>query len=148
MQAPLGKPQVKPSAKVLGKGNLDESRTVVTGGGNAAKQMINGTEVVNISSDSSGGEENSEEEDESADESAAGDIAMEDVQVPIEAPTPEDAEEETAEPSFGDLVRANASEPIDVAGAFEDEDRALTYTQRNQIKAPSRNSPHTGSENK
>ena len=137
MHAPLGKPQVKPSAKALGKGNLDESRTVVTGGGNSGKQTINGTEVVDISSDSSSGEENPEQGDESEDESAAGDLAMEDVQAPDTAPAPEDAEEESAEPSFGDLVRANAAEPIDVTAAFEDEDRALAYPQRNQIQAPS-----------
>ena len=98
--------------------------------------MIGDREVVEISSDSS------EEEEEASDEvevsespkaeiamDAQGDVAMDDA----EAPTPDDAEDEeraTAEPSFGDLVRANASEPIAVADAFEDsESRPLTYPQ-------------------
>jgi U3 small nucleolar RNA-associated protein 5 len=138
----LGLPQVKASAKVLGKGTLDESRTVVTGGGNAVKPNINGAkEVVNISSDSSSEEEEeegSDEDGESVEEaSAEGDVAMEDAEAALQAPILEDDAEEAGEPSFGDLVRANASEPIDVAGAFEDEDRALTYPQGNQIQTPS-----------
>lgn len=136
MQAPLGKPQIKPSAKVLGKGNLDESKTVVTGGGNAVKQNINGTEVVDISSDSSSEEE--EEEENSEEEASEEDVAMEDAEGALEVQRADDDDndaEEAAEPSFGDLVRANASEPIDVAGAFED--RALTYPQGNKIQAPS-----------
>ncbi|KAG0652854.1 U3 small nucleolar RNA-associated 5 [Hyphodiscus hymeniophilus] len=130
----LGKPHIKPSAKALGKG-LDESRTVVSGGGNAAKQTINGTEVVDISSDSSSSGAEAEDSDDSSAEEAEGDVSMQDAAV-ASIPDPEE-EDETAEPSFGDLVRANASEPIDVAGAFEDEDQALTYPQRTQIAAPS-----------
>ena len=134
----LGQPQIKQSVKVLGKANLDESKTVVSGGGNAVKQTTNGMrEVINISSDSSSEdekEEDSEEDGESADEqSAQGDVAMEDT---ADAPIPDEDAEEAAEPSFGDLVTANASEPVDVAGAFE-EDRALTYPQGTQIQAPS-----------
>lgn len=138
----LGQPQVKQSAKILGKGNLDESRTVVTGGGNAVKPNINGEkQMVDTSSDSGGEdeeEEDSEEEGESAEEaSAAEDIAMEDAQLALETPLSDDDAEEAGEPSFGDLVRANASEPIDVTGAFEDEDHTLTYPQGKQIQAPS-----------
>lgn len=132
LPAKLGQPHIKQSAKVLGKGNLDESRTVVSGGGNAIKQTPNGVrEVVDISSDSSSGDE---EEEESEEEASAEDVAMEDAEAPH---TPDEEAEEAGEPSFGDLVRANASEPIDVAGAFEDEDRALTYPQGTQIQAPS-----------
>lgn len=134
----LGLPAVKQSAKLLGKGNLDESKTVVSGGGNATKASING--VINISSDSSsGGEEEEDSGQESADEESAAeaDVAMEDAGSPAEAPFPEDAEE-SGEPSFGDLVRANASEPIDVAGAFEDPSlRALSYSRGTQIQPPS-----------
>ena len=135
LQGALGKPHTKSSAKVLGKG-LDESRTVVTGGGDAPKQTISGTQVVDISSDSSSEEEEEDSEDEDA-EASAEDVAMEDA---AHAPVPDSENEEgeeTGEPSFGDLVRANATEPIDVAGAFEDEDHALTYPQRSQIQAPS-----------
>jgi U3 small nucleolar RNA-associated protein 5 len=130
----LGQPMVKQSAKIVGKGNLDESRTVVSGGGHALKQGANGhRDVVSISSDSSSSEEDSAEE--SADEAppAPGDAAMEDAE--LHGPAPGDAEE-GGEPSFGDLVRANASDPIDVAGAFEDPpNRALAFPA--QIQAPS-----------
>ena len=113
----------------------------MSSGGNAAKQTINGTEVVAISSDSSGEEEEErgDSDHESAEASAEEDAGMKDAVV---APIPDnevDGEgDEAAEPSFGELVRANAAEPIDVAGAFEDEDRALAYPQRHQIQAPSR----------
>jgi len=127
---------VKQSAKVMGKGNLDESKTVVYAGGSAIKPALNGAkEVVDISSDSEEEEEASDEESaEDQDEapSVAGDVAMEDADA--DAHTNEDAEE-TGEPSFGDLVRANASEPIDVTGAFEDpSSRALAYPLGGQIQ--------------
>jgi U3 small nucleolar RNA-associated protein 5 len=135
----LGQPAVKQSAKVLGKGNLDESKTVVSGGGNATKSGLNG--VINISSDSSSedGEDEEDSDQESAEEDSAAeaDVAMEDAASPAEALLPEDAEE-SGEPSFGDLVRANASEAIDVAGAFEDPSlRALSYPRGTQIQPPS-----------
>jgi U3 small nucleolar RNA-associated protein 5 len=135
----LGQPMVKQSAKVVGKGNLDESKTVVSAGGSALKPALNGAkEVVDISSDSEEEEEGSDEESaEEQDEapSVVGDVAMEDADA--DAHTNEDAEE-TGEPSFGDLVRANASEPIDVAGAFEaPSSRALAYPQGGQIQPPS-----------
>ena len=136
---------VKQSAKVLGKSNLDESRTVVSGGGNAANTKINGVrDVVDISSDSSSEDEeaNSEDGSESAEEDgdanpAAEDVAMEDAEGVTDAPILDD-NEDGGEPSFGDLVRANASEPIDVAGAFEDpSSHALTYPRNLQIQPPS-----------
>jgi len=130
----LAQPKASQSAKIVGKGNLDDSRTVVSGGGNAIKSRLNGVkEVVDISSDSSS-EAEEESEEESVDEqdeaqSNGEDISMDD------APIPDDTEE-TGEPSFGDLVRANASEPIDVAGAFEDPS-SRTLAQGNQIQPPS-----------
>jgi U3 small nucleolar RNA-associated protein 5 len=135
----LGQPAVKQSAKVLGKGNLDESKTVVSGGGNAIKSSLNG--VINISSDSSSEDaedgEDSDQESAEEDSAAEADVAMEDAGSPAEALLPEDAEE-SGEPSFGDLVRANASEAIDVAGAFEDPSlRALSYPRGTQIQPPS-----------
>jgi U3 small nucleolar RNA-associated protein 5 len=118
----LGQPQVKQSAKVLGKGKLDDTKAVVSSGGNAFKETTNGvSEIVDISSDSSS-------EDEDSDEEEAADVAMEDAEAPL-------PEEEAAEPSFGDLIRANATDAIDVAGAFEDQ--ALAYPQGTQIQAPS-----------
>jgi U3 small nucleolar RNA-associated protein 5 len=129
----LAQPKASQSAKIVGKGNLDDSRTVVSGGGNAIKSRLNGVkEVVDISSDSSSeGEEDSEEE--SADEQDEAQPNGEDISMD-DAPVPDDTEE-NGEPSFGDLVRANASEPIDVAGAFEDPSRTLA--QGSQIQPPS-----------
>lgn len=129
----LAQPKASQSAKTFGKGNLDDSRTVVSTGGNGPKSRKNGKpETIDISSDSS---EEEDSEEESADEAAptnGEDISMEDA-----APIPDDAEE-AGEPSFGDLVRANASEPIDVAGAFEDpSSHALAYPQGNQTQTPS-----------
>jgi U3 small nucleolar RNA-associated protein 5 len=137
----VAQPMVKQSAKALGKGHLDESRTVVSGGGAPIKSNINGNDVVDISGASSSEDEDEDEDSDldSADqESADGeDIAMEDAETTAKVPIPEDSEE-AGEPSFGDLVRANASEPIDVAGAFEDpSSRATAFSQGNQIQPPS-----------
>jgi U3 small nucleolar RNA-associated protein 5 len=146
LPAKLGQPTLKQSAKSLSKGTVDESRTVVSAGGNAARSNMNGlTDVVDISSDSSSAEEDEDGEGSGGEsESVAeggeaqpidgkADVTMEDT----EAPMPDETEE-AGEPSFGDLVRANASEPIDVAGAFEDpSSRALTYPQKTQIQPPS-----------
>jgi U3 small nucleolar RNA-associated protein 5 len=137
----VAQPMVKQSAKALGKGHLDESRTVVSGGGPPIKSNTNGNDVVDISSASSSGDEDEDEDSDldSADqESADGeDVAMEDADTTAEAPIPEDGEK-PSEPSFGDLVRANASEPIDVAGAFEDpSSHAAAFPQGNQIQPPS-----------
>lgn len=110
----------------------------------AIKSKINGAgEVVEISSDSgsSDGEEE-QEESESEDDGAEvqqqeeADITMGDIEEITREEPLEDVE--TGEPSFGDLVRANASDPIDVAGAFEDpSSRALLYPQGVQIQPPS-----------
>jgi U3 small nucleolar RNA-associated protein 5 len=141
----LSQPAVKQSAKVLGNSNLDESGTVVSGGGRAANTKINGVkDVVNISSDSSSEDEEAASDDgsESAEEDndaqpAEEDVPMEDAEATAEAPVPDD-NEEAGEPSFGDLVRANASEPIDVAGAFEDpSSHAVAYPRNSQIQPPS-----------
>ena len=138
----LGQPAVKQSVKILGKQHLDESKTVVSGGGQPTKLNANGiTEVANISSDS-GSEDEADSEEQSGDESAkegveeapaqskTEDIAMEDV-------SPLDDVEEQG-PSLGELARANAAEPIDVAAAFEDPSiRTLTYPKGAQIQPPS-----------
>lgn len=135
----LGQPTVKQSAKVLGKGNLDESKTVVSSGGNAMKGKPNGTqESIEISSDEDEPEqENSDADSEEEQESEAeADVPMEDAEVIADGPIPNDKNEEAGEPSFGDLVRANASEPIDVAGAFEDHN-AVSFPKNSQLQAPS-----------
>lgn len=98
--------------------------------------------MVNISSDSSHASDDSEDESVANDDAAdpalgddEEDVAMDDVNPTAEANS---AEEQGAEPSFGDLVRANASELIDVAGAFDDRSAgALSYPQGTQLQAPS-----------
>jgi U3 small nucleolar RNA-associated protein 5 len=136
----LGQPIAKQSAKVVvGKGNPDESKTVVSGGGHATKSTSNGVEVVDISSDSSEAEEEDLDKESADEEDSAleADVAMEDAGSPAEAPLPEDTEE-SGEPSFGDLVRASVPEPIDVAGAFEGPSvHTVSYPKGTQIQPPS-----------
>ncbi|TVY81021.1 U3 small nucleolar RNA-associated protein [Lachnellula suecica] len=136
----LAQPKATQSAKILSKGNLDDSKTIVSGGTNGIKSRVNGTqEVLEISSDSSseGGEDSEEESADEQDEDEAQPISGEDVSM-ADADAEEDDAQENGEPSFGDLVRANASEPIDVAGAFEDpSSRTLAYPQGSQIQPPS-----------
>ncbi|TAQ90079.1 hypothetical protein B7494_g1600 [Chlorociboria aeruginascens] len=138
----LGQPTVRQSAKVISTENIDESRTVVSGGGNATRPNTNGVKgTIDVSSEpdsaaEEGSEEGSEEEEESDEEEngvqlgAAEGIEGRDVAM-------REAEEEEGEPSFGDLVRANASEHIDVASAFDGASRALAYPQGIQIQPPS-----------
>jgi len=133
----LGQPLVRPSAKNFAKTNLDESKTVVSGGGNAINSSMNGAiDVVDISSDGSSAEEDDAEDsaDEGNEAGEGADVAMEDAGS-TEAPVQDD--QEAGEPSFGDLVRANISEHIDVAGAFNNPSSALTYPQHTQIQPPS-----------
>ncbi|KAH8811826.1 Dip2/Utp12 family-domain-containing protein [Xylogone sp. PMI_703] len=157
----LGQPTVKQSARSVGKGSLDESSTVVSGGGHALKsglgKQIDTIEISESSQDE--GEEIDEEEEEddndeedndgaeddaenkSKENPGAEDLDMNDVGgTPKKAVSGEDDEEdneESAEPAFGDLVRANGLEQIDVAGAFESGNRALSYAPRQRTTATS-----------
>jgi len=106
----LGQPAVKPSAKVLSKEHLDDSKVQVISGVGADAAQVNGTQdTIEISSDSENNEDDSEAESDSNDPTITqnGDTEMADADA-----------DEPAEPSFGDLVRASVSEPIDVAAAF------------------------------
>lgn len=130
--------------KDIGRSHVDESHAVVVNGGDRVEKFsaADEREVIDISS----GEEESESEDgsmaeEVAAESAAGD---EDVQMQegndededtvenpirnepsrVEGPATEVGNvavlDEPEEPSFGDLIRVNAPEPIDVQATFRD----------------------------
>lgn len=136
----LGQPVVKQGAKSFGTGQLDESKTVVSGGGIASKVKTNGAkkdEVVEISSDSGSGSDDDQEEVEEdgsdmnmeEDENATADVTM--------GEDGAEAAEEDGEPTFGDIVRANASEPIDVASAFEGSKAQILAYPQNSIQAPS-----------
>jgi U3 small nucleolar RNA-associated protein 5 len=131
----LAQPKVSQSAKPLRrKGKFDDSRAVVSGGSNTLKTRTNEAEdVVEISSDGSDEEEGGSA-DESTNEEAVKaiegpDVTMEDADAA--APT---EPEENAEPSFGELVRANALEPIDVAGAFEASE-AVAFPKSSKLQA-------------
>ena len=117
----IAQPIVKQSAKIVGNSNLDESKTVVSGGGLAAGKLA---DVISISSGS--GSDDGEEDSEVEDAQEPADVSMGDVAGDVDGA--DDNEDGSGEPTFGDLVRANASEVIDVAGAFEDPDfKALVY---------------------
>jgi U3 small nucleolar RNA-associated protein 5 len=147
----LGQPVVKPNAKPNTKESLNDSQAVVSRGGDPDQAGMNGSQhIVEISSDSESGSEEEEEDDDEDDEDAeqdvlrvskeaeAGDVDMEDAGSQDAAAKIPDETEEPAEPSFGDLVLANFSEPVDVAGAFNDSKfQTLSYPQSNKLQPPS-----------
>lgn len=140
--ARVNAPIIKSSIKSLGKSRVDDSRMVVVGG--TDKAVNSSQDVVEISSESASGsadEEGDDSEDEVDGAGAAApraDVSMADADTTLnqenEASNSED--QEAAEPSFGDLVRVNASEAIDVAGAFDDPSQALSYPQGSRAIAP------------
>ena len=124
--------------KDMGKSHVDESRTLVANGGDTENTLMKdrSPEVIDISS----GEEESEFEEDGAPvnvgeanvqegRNASGsdaDVEMEDMQAKsfgaqedLGDAAPEQ-HEEAGEPSFGDLIRANASEAVDVEASFID----------------------------
>lgn len=137
--------------KQLGQNHVDESRTVVAKGGDA-HDMVDiqeEPEIIQISS----AEEESESEDERDGEivrappkptspahhltngakSADGDVTMEDVGSDIDQ-----IGAKAEEPTFGDLLRANAHEVVDVAAAFPDPTKqALAPLGEGAVKLPS-----------
>ena len=130
--------------KDTSKAHVDESQTVVANGGDAddVSMADEHLEVISISSgEEESGSESEEEEDAenasaglvegrvagAASPAGGGDVDMEDVEV-REGGRPKDRglihdeehAEEAEEQSFGDLLRANASEAVDVQAAFTD----------------------------
>ena len=125
--------------KDMGKSHVDESRTLVANGGDTEDVLMRDhtPEVIDISS----AEEESEfEEDdarvesgetnarEGAKESGSDvDVAMGDVEATtagaqegLDSGAAPGQDEEEGEPSFGDLMRANAPEAVDVQASFID----------------------------
>ena len=129
-------------AKDMGKTHVDDSHTVIANGGDAddVSMADEQPEVISISS----AEEDTDSEEDEDDNAPAGsleskksnpegveegdtrggeDVNMEDIEEQEESKgVKEDmeAEEEEGEPSFGDLIRANAAQPIEVQAAFTD----------------------------
>ncbi|PGH27279.1 hypothetical protein AJ80_00989 [Polytolypa hystricis UAMH7299] len=115
--------------KDLGKTQVNEVHTLVEQGGAADGLVVEGED------------ENAESSDEGEEEAASEDEAKE---APEKAVTfkstsqPEDADEDIemadadAEPSFGELLRAHAAEPIDVEAELDDTNAgALVSAQQN-----------------
>jgi U3 small nucleolar RNA-associated protein 5 len=147
----LGQPVVKQSAKPAAKESLNDSRAVVSRGGDSDQAGVDGSrEVVEISSDSESSSDEEEDEDEEDDpvaeqdvpriskEVEGGDVDMEDAEGQDATAQVPNETEEPAEPSFGDLILANSSEPVDVAGAFNDSNfQTLSHPQSNKLPPPS-----------
>ena len=125
--------------KDMGTSHVDESRTLVANGGDTKDVPMRNDppEVIDISS----GEEESEFEEagalvQTAESSAKeaekapgsdGDVEMEDVeagrngaQEELDTDAAPGEDEVVGEPSFGDLIRANAPEAVDVQASFSD----------------------------
>ena len=125
--------------KDMGKSQVDESRTLVANGGDTEDMLMKDRppEVLDISS----GEEESEFEEDGAPVKASEasaregrkesgsdvDVEMEDVEAKnfgAQKDSGSDAapeqHEEAGEPSFGELIRADASEAVDVEASFID----------------------------
>lgn len=123
--------------KDLGKTHVDESRAVVEQGGLAE-------DVIMIDSDEEeapGSSDNEEggSDDERNNNKSSGKNTIQDVKQTDKDTEMEDAEDEAGEPSFGELLHANASEPIDVEAELEDsEPRSLVASKPNaSLQLPS-----------
>lgn len=128
--------------KDMGKSQVDESHAVVAhGGGTEDTQMDLGErDVIDISSD--------EEEDSDLDDASTSELDVRDKKQGPDSATDEDmadaqdANEENSgkaeEPSFGDLLRANAPEMVDVAATLDNaSSQALAKTGERSVQLPS-----------
>ncbi len=123
--------------KDMGKSHVDESRTMVANGGDTEDVPMRNDppEVIDISS----GEEESELEDGGAPakipessarkgvQESSSDVDMEDVEAEedgaqgdLDGDAAPGEDEDVGEPSFGDLLRTNAPEAVDVQASFID----------------------------
>ncbi len=124
--------------KDMGKSHVDESRTLVANGGDTEDVPMRNDppEVIDISS----GEDESEFEEDGAsanisessarkgmqESSSHADVEMEDVEAEdgaqgdLDGDAAPGEDEDIGEPSFGDLIRTNAPEAVDVQASFID----------------------------
>ena len=127
--------------KDMSKSQVDESHAVVTSGGDAedVQMALEERAVIDISSS----EEDSDIEDVSASETGVRDREPEPVEATdekvVDAQDPDDEHSEKAEePSFGDLLLANAPEIVDVVATFDNANpHALTKTGERSVQLPS-----------
>ncbi|CCU76329.1 small nucleolar ribonucleoprotein complex component (Utp5) [Blumeria hordei DH14] len=132
----LAQPMLKQSVKVQGKGVLNESRTVVSSGMESWKTQFPQSQDEKIIGhpDSEGRLE---------DEGSVAEDSTEELDVDMNNPSPIDEDithqemEQIGEPSFGDLVRANIPEPIDVSGAFGEPNSLNTNYPTTALQPPS-----------
>ena len=148
---------VMDGVKDMGRTHVDESHAVVVNGGSVEDVLVNGdTDAASVIEISSAEEESEIEE---SDKEAPPEPLTQTSDVGVGAPEPisqsreqsgsdvdmEDAEdqaqnkaEEPEAPSFGDLIRVNAREPIDVAASFSPPDtHALTSLGQRNLDLPS-----------
>ena len=141
--------------KDMGTSHVDESHTLVANGGDTEDVPMRDDllEVISISS----GEEQSESDEDDApvqtgeniaqegkEEIASGaDVEMEDVETSKSGERDSHAtpgqDEEDGEPSFGDLMRANAPEAVDVQASFIDPNAQslVPVSDQNSLQLPS-----------
>lgn len=116
-------------AKNAGESQVDESRAVVEQGNIAGDDDVEMQDTKQGDASEADSEENSDEEqepkksDEKKDISKEtdNDVEMQNAPVSDAEDGEEEKEEETGEPSFGELMRANASEEVDVEAELDDE---------------------------
>ena len=127
--------------KELGKSQVDESHTVVASGGGAVDVQtdLGERDVIDIPS---GEEDDSDLEDASVSESDMRDRkrqrhnATEEEMADTEEANGENSEK-IEEPSFGDLLRANAPEIVDVAATFDKANpQALAKNGKRTVQLP------------
>ncbi|KAK2768488.1 Small subunit (SSU) processome component [Arachnomyces sp. PD_36] len=120
--------------KDIGKRHVDESRAIVEQGGLAQDIIMSDNE--NDAPDSSDDEElNSDNESKAKKPTTKKALAPADKDTEME-----DAEDSSAEPSFGEILRANASAPIDVEAELAD---TTTNPQSLSTTKPTTNTPNT-----
>ncbi|KAI6250275.1 U3 small nucleolar RNA-associated protein 5 [Erysiphe necator] len=133
----LGQPMVKQSAKVLGTSALDESKSVVSNGESIFWTNSDNIQNINsISSDISVEENDSDEAGISQNLIAEGDTTMLDANSTA-GDLIQGITESPSEPTFGDLIRANFPETIEVAGTFDTVDSLVKSDPIASIKPPS-----------
>lgn len=153
--AKLGTPKLQTQAKLPVSSSVKDTRTIVSKGGRAAnlppqKKPRVYTEFTDESSSLSGYDDSEEEEeeddDDDDDDNDDDQEADEDDQEKSQLhDTPDvdmlDAtavhEEDPAEPSFGDLVRAQSTDVIDVAAAFPGDANTKPVSHLVRLPAPS-----------
>lgn len=121
--------------KDMGKSHVDESRAIVEQGGQAEDIVMSDDEE----NEASGASDDEEVFTDGEGEKSTAKKPREEAKQADKDIEMEDAEDDSGEPSFGELLRANASEAIDVEAELEDTDnRPLVSSKPNtSLQIPS-----------